>query len=90
MTEINHAIGAEGIVSAECKEVITQYGELIWDLLISGVRLTLNFLVFFLCFSIFICISLVYKLIIYIVQVQPGKACSQVGLCMFNGTKHVR
>lgn len=57
VTEINHAIGAEGIVSAECKEVITQYGELIWDLLISGV--------------------------------QPGKACSQVGLCMFNGTKHV-
>ncbi|KDP23334.1 hypothetical protein JCGZ_23167 [Jatropha curcas] len=38
VTEINHAIGAEGIVSAECKEVITQYGELIWNLLISGVQ----------------------------------------------------
>lgn len=38
VTEINHAIGAEGIVSAECKEVVTQYGDLIWDLLISGVR----------------------------------------------------
>ena len=37
MTEINHAIGAEGIVSAQCKEVVTQYGDLIWDLLISGV-----------------------------------------------------
>ncbi|KAG6646847.1 aspartic proteinase-like isoform X1 [Carya illinoinensis] len=38
VTEINHAIGAEGIVSAECKEVVAQYGDLIWDLLISGVR----------------------------------------------------
>ncbi|KAJ9180386.1 hypothetical protein P3X46_008639 [Hevea brasiliensis] len=38
VAEINNAIGAEGIVSAECKEVITQYGELIWDLLISGIR----------------------------------------------------
>ncbi|GMY22164.1 aspartic proteinase-like isoform X1 [Fagus crenata] len=37
VTEINHAIGAEGIVSAECKQVVTQYGELIWDLLVSGV-----------------------------------------------------
>jgi hypothetical protein len=37
VTEINHAIGAEGIVSAQCKEVVTQYGDLIWDLLISGV-----------------------------------------------------
>ncbi|XP_062143911.1 aspartic proteinase-like isoform X1 [Alnus glutinosa] len=38
VTEINHAIGAEGIVSAECKEVVTHYGDLIWDLLISEVR----------------------------------------------------
>lgn len=38
VTEINHAIGAEGIVSAECKEVVSQYGDLIWDLLISGVQ----------------------------------------------------
>ncbi|KAL1293920.1 hypothetical protein HN51_054593 [Arachis hypogaea] len=38
VTEINHAIGAEGVLSVECKEVISQYGELIWDLLVSGVR----------------------------------------------------
>ena len=37
MTEINHAIGAEGIVSQECKEVVSQYGNMIWDLLISRV-----------------------------------------------------
>ncbi|MCI21353.1 aspartic proteinase, partial [Trifolium medium] len=36
--EINHAIGAEGVLSVECKEVVSQYGELIWDLLVSGVK----------------------------------------------------
>ncbi|OVA13515.1 Peptidase A1 [Macleaya cordata] len=41
VTEINHAIGAEGIVSMECKEVVSQYGEMIWDLLIAGVSLFL-------------------------------------------------
>ncbi|XWS42279.1 hypothetical protein CRYUN_Cryun16bG0001300 [Craigia yunnanensis] len=38
VTEINHAIGAEGVVSAECKEVVSQYGNLIWQLLVSGVQ----------------------------------------------------
>ncbi|XP_010659757.1 cyprosin-like isoform X1 [Vitis riparia] len=38
VTEINHAIGAEGIVSQECKEVVSQYGNMIWDLLISRVQ----------------------------------------------------
>ncbi|KAK4282683.1 hypothetical protein QN277_014030 [Acacia crassicarpa] len=38
VTEINHAIGAEGIVSSECKEVVSQYGDLIWELLVSGVQ----------------------------------------------------
>lgn len=57
VTEINHAIGAEGVVSTECKEVVTQYGDLIWDLLIAGVK--------------------------------PDKVCSQIGLCIFNGTRHV-
>jgi hypothetical protein len=37
VTEVNHAIGAEGIVSTECKQVVSQYGDLIWNLLISGV-----------------------------------------------------
>lgn len=37
VTEINHAIGAQGIVSAECKQVVTQYGDSIWDLLVTGV-----------------------------------------------------
>ncbi|KAB5529096.1 hypothetical protein DKX38_019177 [Salix brachista] len=38
ITEINHAIGAEGRVSAECKEVVSHYGDLIWELIISGVK----------------------------------------------------
>ncbi|CAA6668874.1 unnamed protein product [Spirodela intermedia] len=31
ITQINHAIGAEGIVNSECKEVILQYGMRIFD-----------------------------------------------------------
>ncbi|GFP80394.1 aspartic proteinase oryzasin-1 [Phtheirospermum japonicum] len=31
-------IGAEGVVSTECKQIVSQYGEMIWDLLVSGVR----------------------------------------------------
>ncbi|KAH6772596.1 aspartic proteinase A1 [Perilla frutescens var. hirtella] len=38
VTQINHAIGAEGVVSAECKTLVTQYGDMIWDLLVSGVK----------------------------------------------------
>nr|GMD07312.1 aspartic proteinase A1-like isoform X1 [Ipomoea batatas] len=38
VTEINHAIGAEGVVSTECKEIVSQYGNMIWDLLVSGVK----------------------------------------------------
>jgi hypothetical protein len=52
ITEINHAIGAEGVVSAECKEVVSQYGDLIWELLISGVRLSLISLLFQLHFHV--------------------------------------
>ncbi|KAL9234928.1 hypothetical protein vseg_009740 [Gypsophila vaccaria] len=38
ITEINHAIGAEGVFSYECKDIVSQYGDLIWDLLLSGVQ----------------------------------------------------
>ncbi|XP_047319746.1 aspartic proteinase A1-like [Impatiens glandulifera] len=38
VTQINHAIGAEGVVSMECRLVVEQYGDVIWDLLVSGVR----------------------------------------------------
>ncbi|CAH8256648.1 unnamed protein product [Arabidopsis lyrata] len=37
IAQINHAIGAEGIVSAECKDVVSQYGEMIWNLLVKRV-----------------------------------------------------
>ncbi|KAF6168264.1 hypothetical protein GIB67_011649 [Kingdonia uniflora] len=35
ITEINHAIGAAGVISQECKTVVSQYGEMIWELLLS-------------------------------------------------------
>ncbi|KAK4781947.1 hypothetical protein SAY86_016049 [Trapa natans] len=38
VTEINNAIGAKGAISNECKQVVTQYGDLIWELLIAGVK----------------------------------------------------
>ncbi|KAJ4721865.1 Aspartic proteinase [Melia azedarach] len=38
VTQINHAIGAEGIVSLQCKNVVFKYGNLIWEFLISGVQ----------------------------------------------------
>ncbi|XP_024968112.1 aspartic proteinase oryzasin-1-like [Cynara cardunculus var. scolymus] len=37
VTEINYAIGAEGVLSSECKTLVTEYGDMIWDLLVSGV-----------------------------------------------------
>lgn len=44
---INHAIGASGVVSQECKAVVEQYGQTIMDLLLAEVilvfRSILNF-----------------------------------------------
>jgi len=31
VTQINHAIGAEGYVSYECKSIIHNYGDSIWE-----------------------------------------------------------
>lgn len=38
MAQINHAIGAAGVVSQECKAVVAQYGETILQILTSKVR----------------------------------------------------
>ncbi|KAK4852199.1 hypothetical protein QYF36_021819 [Acer negundo] len=35
ITEVNHAIGATGIVSQECKTVVSQYGEIIISMLLA-------------------------------------------------------
>ncbi|KAI7732243.1 hypothetical protein M8C21_005371 [Ambrosia artemisiifolia] len=37
VAEINYAIGAEGVLSSECKTLVDEYGDMIWDLLVSGV-----------------------------------------------------
>ncbi|XP_028793028.1 aspartic proteinase A1-like isoform X1 [Neltuma alba] len=38
VAEINHAIGAEGFFSSECKELTYRFADKIWDLLVSGVE----------------------------------------------------
>ncbi|KAM6544916.1 hypothetical protein CsatB_025652 [Cannabis sativa] len=38
VAQINLAIGAEGIVSLECKNVVSNYGNFIWEYLVSGLR----------------------------------------------------
>uniref|UniRef100_A0A7C9DR31 Peptidase A1 domain-containing protein n=1 Tax=Opuntia streptacantha TaxID=393608 RepID=A0A7C9DR31_OPUST len=38
IAEINHALGAKGVLSIECKDLVSQYGDMIWDLLVSGVE----------------------------------------------------
>ncbi|KAG5587907.1 hypothetical protein H5410_048341 [Solanum commersonii] len=38
LTQINHAIGAEGVVSSQCKTVISDYGKTIWERLLSGLH----------------------------------------------------
>ncbi|MCL7034435.1 hypothetical protein MKW94_018689 [Papaver nudicaule] len=35
ITEINHAIGAAGVVSQECKTVVSQYGDMMMEMLIT-------------------------------------------------------
>ncbi|KAM0889128.1 hypothetical protein ACQ4PT_027878 [Festuca glaucescens] len=55
--QVNHAIGAEGIISTECKEVVREYGEMILEMLVA--------------------------------QTRPQKVCSQIGLCVFDGSHSV-
>ncbi|KAK6913599.1 Peptidase family A1 domain [Dillenia turbinata] len=38
VTQINHAIGAEGILSVECKDVVTRYGDTLWASMIAGLN----------------------------------------------------
>ncbi|KAG9444068.1 hypothetical protein H6P81_015408 [Aristolochia fimbriata] len=38
VTQLNYEIGAEGVISMECKEVVAEYGEMILELLIVETR----------------------------------------------------
>lgn len=58
IAQINHAIGASGVIGQECKSVVATYGKTILDLLLS--------------------------------EVAPKKICSQIGLCVSDGTQDVR
>lgn len=47
ITQINHAIGASGVVSQECKTVVDQYGKIILEMLLAQVSIIgFQFLVF--------------------------------------------
>lgn len=37
IAQVNHAIGATGVVSQECKTLVSEYGEVIIDMLLSKV-----------------------------------------------------
>lgn len=39
VTELNHAIGAAGVVSQECKAIVEQYGETIINSILSKVSI---------------------------------------------------
>lgn len=82
VTQINHAIGAEGIVSMECKTIVSQYGEMIWDLLVSGVC---SFSLLFISHFSVLLIRRYCGL-----QIRPDQVCSQAGLCFLDGSQHVR
>jgi hypothetical protein len=43
VAEINHAIGATGVISGECKLVVEQYADIIIQLLMSQVNLVMTF-----------------------------------------------
>lgn len=49
ITQINHAIGATGVVSQECKTVVAQYGKTIIEMLLAQVHIVLchKFLLFY-------------------------------------------
>lgn len=90
---INHAIGATGVVSQECKAVVEQYGQTIMDLLLSEV------VTIYLCFSCnFHKVHVVYYNLSILLdfsfeqcqQARPQKICSQIGLCAFDGAHGVR
>ncbi|KAL4581346.1 hypothetical protein LXL04_017560 [Taraxacum kok-saghyz] len=57
ITQINHAIGAAGVMSQQCKTLVSQYGKTIIEMLLS--------------------------------EAQPGKICSEMNLCTFDGSRDV-
>lgn len=84
---INHAIGASGVASKECKAVVEQYGQNILDLLMSQVLI--SFLIY-LFHSQYYEIFELKTVCVLCAKVRPKKICSQVGLCAFDGTRSVR
>lgn len=85
VTQINHAIGAEGIGSLKCKNVVSKFGDLIWEYLISGVGYSHFFL-----FNLKWMEKYFLNYIFFWLQSQPEKVCVDIGLCLFNGSHYIR
>lgn len=86
MTQINHAIGAEGYVSFECKNIVHNYGDSIWEFLTYGVC-SLSFphsntVIIFIYSSIGILTILLH--IFLWLQLRPEIICVDIGLCSRN------
>ena len=80
ITQVNHAIGAEGIISTECKEVVSQYGEMIIELLLAQVFLLLHYSSFFSKFQLW---NIFGAMIVLYVWADPAKESMQSGRSVF-------
>lgn len=103
ITQINHAIGASGVISQECKSVVSIYGKTILEMLLNEVFVILHF-----SFSIRLLTSSCLNLFQYnlrtvvnrpyiislrtwiLLQAEPQQICSKIGLCSSDGTRDVR
>lgn len=93
VAQVNHAIGAEGIISTECKEVVREYGEMILELLIAQVWCWFPFFYINCYCNVRVCTLIWFYLSMKhfaIEQTSPQKVCTQIGLCVFDGAHSVR
>lgn len=91
VTQINHAIGAAGVVSLECKAVVFNYGNIIWDYLMEGVG-SFNPFTFssnLLNKNIQLLLRR-WRIHFPFLQIRPEIVCVDLGLCSSNGSHHVR
>ena len=54
IAEVNHAIGATGVVSQECKAIVAEYGETIIKMLLAKVYASFSGLLYY---SLYLCIA---------------------------------
>ena len=89
VTQINHAIGAEGYVSFECKNIVHNYGDSIWEFITSGVcSLSLSLYTHSDCLRLYWNFN--HPLHVLCLQLRPEIICVDIGLCSRNGTHRTK